>query len=202
MKFVIQCAAKKDSSAGCMITREGKRVLFVANPRLAPTTNAHIYATPNDDSGDGRNWRERVLAYNSDSEGNPLRLLPAYRLYTNAAYRALADGVGVNNLYILSAAWGLIPAAFLTPNYDVTFQHQPPETRYKRRTRRDPYQDLRLLRRSLVVLRREGLPGALLRADQRLQGAPNRLLQSGKTAGIGGRRICALRNRYTDQLAL
>jgi hypothetical protein len=50
--------------------------------------------------------------------------MPAFQLYQNEAYRRLADKVGTQKLYILSAGWGLIGAMFLTPSYDITFTAQ------------------------------------------------------------------------------
>jgi hypothetical protein len=145
MKVVMQCAGRKNPEAGCMVTAEGKRVMFVASTLRTPPSAGFTYATPNDDCGDGQSWRKRVLSYNSDAAGNTLGLLPAYRLYSNPTYATLVDRVGVSNVYILSAAWGLIPADFLTPNYDVTFQRQQKDADYKQRTKRDSYQDLALL---------------------------------------------------------
>lgn len=144
MQVVIQCAGKKAADAGYMVTAEGRRVMFVADPARAPLSADYVYATPNDEADDGRSWRQRVLSYNEAGE-NPLGLLPAYKLYSNVAYRSLVHRLGADNVYILSAAWGLIPAWFLTPYYDVTFQRQPEETAYKQRRRGDSYHDLSLL---------------------------------------------------------
>ena len=52
---------------------------------------------------------------------SPFGLLPAYQLYENSTYNRLVDRFGLSNVYILSAGWGLIPADFLTPHYDITF---------------------------------------------------------------------------------
>lgn len=143
MKTAIQCAAKKDPDAGCMRTREGKRVFFVADPTHAPAGDDIVFARPDDPSSDGKSWREKLVSYNRQPGSNPLKLLPAYRLYANDAYRKLVDRYGVANVFILSAGWGLIPANFLTPNYDITFS--PSADRYKRRGKRMTYHDLRLL---------------------------------------------------------
>ncbi|MGE5063222.1 MAG: hypothetical protein ACM3IG_04065 [Myxococcales bacterium] len=61
------------------------------------------------------------MAYN-DGPDNPLNLLPAYQLYAHDAYRALAQTFGIDEVFILSAGWGLISASFLTPAYDITFK--------------------------------------------------------------------------------
>ena len=58
------------------------------------------------------------MDYNNNPAGNSLGLLPVYRLYANPVYERLVDKLGVANVYILSAGWGLIRADFLTPSYD------------------------------------------------------------------------------------
>jgi hypothetical protein len=84
-----------------------------------------------------------LLKYNDDPGGNPLRLYPAYQLYENQAYGRLVDRFGSENVYILSAGWGLIRAGFLTPSYDITFS--PSADAYKRRRKTDRYDDFRML---------------------------------------------------------
>jgi hypothetical protein len=74
---------------------------------------------------------------------NPLGLYPAYRLYENGAYGRLVEAFGLENVYILSAGWGLIGAAFLTPCYDITFS--PSAEGYKRRRKTGPYRDFCML---------------------------------------------------------
>jgi hypothetical protein len=65
---------------------------------------------------------ELLLRYNEAPGENPLGLLRAFKLYLNDIYRRLARHVGIENFLILSAGWGLIPASFLTPDYDITFK--------------------------------------------------------------------------------
>jgi hypothetical protein len=57
------------------------------------------------------------------------------------AYRALADRFGLGRLFILSAGWGLIPANFLTPGYDITFTTSADNWRHKG----DRYEDFCML---------------------------------------------------------
>jgi hypothetical protein len=142
MKIVIQCAARKDPSAGSLRAADGREVLLVAQPDLAPSEAIRRYARPDDVSDDGRTWRERLIVCNAAAE-NPLNLLPAYRLYMHDAYRALADRFGLERLFILSAGWGLIPANFLTPSYDITFTTSAEE--WKRRRKGDHYHDFQML---------------------------------------------------------
>jgi hypothetical protein len=83
------------------------------------------------------------LKYNSEANGNPLALYPAYCLYENRVYQRLVDRLGSENVYILSAGWGLIKADFLTPYYDIAFSQSAEP--YKRRRKTDVYQDFRML---------------------------------------------------------
>jgi hypothetical protein len=134
---VIQCAARKRADAGYLMTPDGRRVSFVAEPGAAPVSDSVIYARPDDIAENGTTWRERLLAYNHNARGNPLGLLPAFELYQNEAHRKLAAKVGSDKLFILSAGWGLIGASFLTPYYDITFTAQADA--YKRRRKNDRY---------------------------------------------------------------
>lgn len=138
MIVVIQCAASKRADAGHLRTQDGRRVLFVAQPRLAPESDTIHYARPDDASDTGVSWRDELTRYNH-LHGNPLGLLPSATLYTHPTYARLAEKIGDENLFILSAGWGLLPATFLTPNYDITFSGQAEP--YKRRRRSDLYQD-------------------------------------------------------------
>ena len=143
MIVVIQCAARKRPNAGYLETRDRRRVLFVADPAAAPPQDGLVYARPDDTAESGRSWRDELVAYNKRSDGNPLGLLPAFELYQNEAYRKLSNKVGKQKLYILSAGWGLIGAAFLTPSYDITFTAQADA--YKRRRKKDRYNDLSMI---------------------------------------------------------
>jgi hypothetical protein len=89
MKIVIQCAASKTPEAGTLRTQAGMPVMFVADPASAPVSEDCVYAHPDDLAEDGRSWREILLAYNRQPGGNPFRLIPAFRLYANGAYRQL-----------------------------------------------------------------------------------------------------------------
>jgi hypothetical protein len=102
-----------------------------------------MYARPDDLSDSGLSWRKVLLKYNEASDGNPLRLYPAYQLYENKVYGRLVDRLGMQNVYILSAGWGLIRADFLTPRYDITFS--PSADCWKRRKTADRYDDFRML---------------------------------------------------------
>lgn len=143
MIVVMQCAGRKNDGAGYLTTKSGARVAFVGNPLSAPAKQNLVYARPDDISDRSGSWRDLVIDYNNHPSNNPLCLLPAFKLYANSVYRDLADKVGVENVFILSAGWGLIPANFLTPYYDITFS--PSAENYVRRRKNDAYNDFCLL---------------------------------------------------------
>jgi hypothetical protein len=144
MIVVIQCAASKDRDAGYFAAPDGRSIIFVADPELAPEDSSYIYARPDDHINDDATWRELVLSYNK-TNSNPQGLFPAYRLYKNLAYGRLVDRFGLKNVYILSAGSGLIRASFLTPYYDITFSKASNVEPYKRGGKADHYEDFCML---------------------------------------------------------
>lgn len=129
--------------AGFMTNKDGKRILFVADPDAAPSSNEFIYAKPDDIAENGTTWRDFLLRHNKQPDNNPLDLYPAFQLYWNETYRDLVKKYRTENVYILSAGWGLIDAQFLTPKYDITFS--PSADSYKRRGKQDLYDDFQML---------------------------------------------------------
>jgi hypothetical protein len=143
MIVVIQCAGSKRKNAGYLKAKDGRPVRFVAHPEFGPPAPSCVYARPDDASDARGTWRDQLLGYNANPGTNPLGLLPAFELYENDIYRALVKQFGVENTYILSAGWGLIDAAFLTPAYDITFSAQADN--FVRRRKQDAFCDLCLL---------------------------------------------------------
>lgn len=140
MKIIIQCAASKERTAGYFQSDDGKPIKFVAHPEHAPLGETYPLARPDDFAKtNGDTWRNLVADYNQSRTGNPFGLFPAYRLYSNPAYRAVVEKFGEKSVYILSAGWGLIRSDFLTPQYNITFSASA--ERFKRRLQRDPYAD-------------------------------------------------------------
>jgi hypothetical protein len=143
---IVQCAGTKTTGAGTMKTQTGRPIRFVAHPDGAEEPDG-TYARPDAPSDiSGRTWRGLVVEYNLSHEGrpnNPLGLLPAYMLYRPPThpdlYREAVRVLGAQQVYILSAGWGLVRATYLLPCYDITFSHQA--DRYKRRGARDVYRD-------------------------------------------------------------
>lgn len=143
MILVIQCAAGKKSGAGHLCMEDGRKVMFVADPDLAPNNPDCTYARPDGVSDTGKPWRTTLREYNAEPHDNPNGLLPAWRLYENPVYELLKDHYGPDRFYILSAGWGLIRSDFLAPAYDITFS--PRADAYKRRRKKYPYNDFRML---------------------------------------------------------
>ena len=138
MKIVIQCSANKKALAG-YFALNGRRVRFVAHPEYCEQTKAHVLCRPDDlIPSTSMTWREHLLAYNACGD-NPDRLLRSGSLYSPPAYQRLLNSVGSDNLFILSAGWGLIRSDFLLPDYDITFSSQAAP--WKRRTKHDLFCD-------------------------------------------------------------
>jgi hypothetical protein len=139
MKIIIQCASSKVATAPSFVTQAGRAVMFVAHPSKAPRHEEWLYARPDDPSdASGQSWRQRLFAYNCGDE-NPLGLLKAYRLYEPPIYADLVTWLGVANVLILSAGWGLVRADYLLPSYDITFSAAAES--YKRRRLQDRFDD-------------------------------------------------------------
>ena len=147
---VMLCARSKQPDAGHIRRGDGRKVMFVARPHPAPADDGRVYARPDDTADSGISWRKELLRYNQRHQAtgdNPLGLLLAWNLYRNRTYpqlyRQLWEKYGPDNLYILSAGWGLIRADFLTPAYDITFSNSA--AAHQRRGKRDIYDDWRML---------------------------------------------------------
>lgn len=144
MIAVIQCAGKKRSDAGTLQCSDGRPVKFVGRPDLAPN-DQNFYSSPDSPTDEGITWREKLIKYNQKGD-NPLGLSPAYRLYDRAIYQRLANHVGLDRLFILSAGWGIIRADFFTPAYDITFSNSARgEKAYQKRKKSDQYCDFNFL---------------------------------------------------------
>lgn len=140
MRVVIQCAGSKRPAAGTFRTADGRRVVFVAQPALAPKADDIHYAHPDDfsDRAD-QTWRERVADENRRPGVTSSPLCPAGLLYTPSAYRTLQERFGAERLFILSAGWGLVRSDFLLPAYDITFSRSAES--YKRRQSTQRFSD-------------------------------------------------------------
>lgn len=151
MQVIIQCAGSKTISPsderGYFRTGSGKRVKFVGRPELAEPEQGVIFCRPDDPSDEpGMSWRHLLRRY-VETGTNPFGLKRACELYANKIYINLVDHFGPDNVFILSAGWGLISANFPTPAYDITFssprkdKKTGKERREVRRSEEDEYQD-------------------------------------------------------------
>lgn len=141
MIVVIQCASTKQPGAAYLRGRDGRRVMFVARPELAPHGGDLVWARPDDlsDAPD-TTWRARLEAAQVE---RGTELLQASELYRPVAFGHLARTFGPQQLFILSAGWGLVRADYRLPQYDITFSKQAEP--YKRRLAGDPYHDFNQL---------------------------------------------------------
>ena len=175
---VIQCAGGKRAEAGYLQSGDGRKAMLVAQPDLAPANGNYTYARPDDHTNTDSTWRQELLRYNREQAAeNPLGLLPAWQLYKPRGYQAykrLHDICGPENLYILSAGWGLIPADFLTPCYDITFSNAGNVEKHKRRNKRDAYADFCMLpddtAKSVVFFGGKDYVGLFCKLTGRVQG--------------------------------
>lgn len=141
LKIIIQCAKSKDKKTGTFVVNDRKRVKFVADPVLFGESQTEFPCRPDDlIPSESITWRDHLSEYNREYERkgeNPYGLLQAGKLYSNPVYQLLFDHVGKENLYILSAGWGLIRSDFLIPDYDITFSKAKDTPLWTRRTERD-----------------------------------------------------------------
>jgi hypothetical protein len=124
VKVVIQCAGRKFGAP--TLSQGGQALNFVANPRLGhPNGRAPWDALP---ALNRYTWIDCIRDYNDKkilpsgitvSKGQDLTT--AGSLYRNSIYRDLIRTVGSQNVYILSAGWGLVNAADKIPPYNITF---------------------------------------------------------------------------------
>ena len=132
---VIVGSAGKDPEAGHMATKKDRPIMFVADPKNEHIRkkNSVFHTHPDNDAGTGQSWREILREYNRgcqrDPSSNTLKLLPAWQLYKplnryQNIYQKLVSEFHLRNIFILSEGWGLISAAFLTPDYDITFSKE------------------------------------------------------------------------------
>ncbi|MBX9594610.1 MAG: hypothetical protein K2X46_09620 [Roseomonas sp.] len=137
MRIVIQCAGSKHKTAGSVRCLDGRRVVFVADPRLASAAPGTLLAHPDDGSDrPGQTWRDLVIAANRSPGTFGAGLLAAAALYSPPAYLTLQRTFGVANVFILSAGWGLVRSDFLLPDYDITFSGSAPAESRRRRHHR------------------------------------------------------------------
>lgn len=142
MKIIIQCAGDKQPSQNYTgFHQDGQCIKkFLAHPSADHLHCAH----PDLECANGITWRDTLAQYNQQNGfNNPQHLSQAYELYNPTAYGNLVAEFGVENVYILSAGWGLIRADYLIPDYDITFSVSAKP--HQRRRDNDQYKDFKHL---------------------------------------------------------
>jgi len=147
MKIVIQCAGRKFENAGRLTTLSGEKVLFVAHPEKYTGWDKCCRPDSIRDGTDGT-WREYLKSYNQQGS-DPNNLFPAGDLYKPSIYKALVEKYDAENVFILSAGWGLIRSDFLIPLYDITFSNQGEP--YSKRGPRDQFEDFNQLSEGSIL---------------------------------------------------
>lgn len=141
LKIVIQCAGSKFENAGRLTTFSGEKVLFAAHPERY-NLQGKCYRPDDIREGSGSTWRAYLESYNRQGS-NPNRLFPAGELAKAPIYKALIGKFGANNVFILSAGWGLVRSDYLLPYYDITFSNQGKP--YAKRRPSDRFEDFNQL---------------------------------------------------------
>lgn len=125
--LVIPCSAKKTASDWSF---KNKTLKFVADPsKVTGSHSNHLYCTPDSLIPEGnQTWRQKIEEYNKQAS-NSDKLCMAYQLYNNPIYLEAVERLDSNNVFILSAGWGIIRSDFYIPNYDITLSSKGrPET--------------------------------------------------------------------------
>lgn len=126
MKIVISCSNSKN---GNKLLYKNNEISFVSSP----SKESKNYFNPDDKiPNENRTWRE-YINYQDNYE-----LLKSFELYKPSIYNSLYEKYG-NDLYILSAGWGIVNSEFKIPKYDITFSKNA-EKRLQRNTN-DNYND-------------------------------------------------------------
>lgn len=112
IKVVMMCSNKKNGTGTLYINEQP--ITFAAQ-----INRANFEFMPDDliEINGKETWREFIT-----KNQNKL-ILKAYELYKKEEYRFLYNSFR-NNLYILSAGWGLVNSEFKLPYYDITFSQQ------------------------------------------------------------------------------
>jgi hypothetical protein len=127
MKVLIQCAGSKIEEASTLI-RNGQEIKFVARPTLG---SDQCCPWDNIDGNNSPTWIDCLRSFNDNAQqglppgvtwgqGVPTQ---AIHLYSDAIYERIADAVGAENVYILSAGFGLVRGTDVIPKYNITFSN-------------------------------------------------------------------------------
>jgi hypothetical protein len=133
-KIIIQCSGRKNGELWTVNRLNGIKVKFVSHPYLCEVTPGINLFRPDDMVPDNSiTWREYLSNYNMQGK-NPDNLLRAGDLYDNKTYHILIDKFKWENVYILSAGFGLVRSDFYLPLYDITFSKKAKECNRRKKT--------------------------------------------------------------------
>lgn len=124
MKIIIQCAGTKSDCATKLKNTSGDEIIFVADPyKVKDKIQGISYQRPDDlIPSQNKTWREFLVEYNFKNT-NPLNLAQIADLYKPKIYGDLVNHFGCENVFILSAGWGLVRSDYLLTYYDITFSN-------------------------------------------------------------------------------
>lgn len=134
MQIVLPCSKRKKTHAPTFCL-DGHPIRFIANPQQ----QANLWERAPWDPithGNKRTWIHCLTDYNNAGQLNPEDLgvgvsinganglFCAGTLYAHRIYSDLIQVLGFDNVYILSAGWGLVRADTRLPTYNITFSTQ------------------------------------------------------------------------------
>jgi hypothetical protein len=132
LKIIISCCDRKN---GGPLIHNGEVINFVSHvDQVVPNDEMYFHPddlVPNEDI----TWRELVR---QQGLNNNLQL--AHELYRPSIYNSLFQNYG-NDLFIISAGWGIIRADYRLPKYNVTFSNTNIIPNYARRNHGDIFHD-------------------------------------------------------------
>jgi hypothetical protein len=132
MKIIISCCNRKNGNS---FTHNGNTINFVSRVDEVLHNNA-FYVHPDDlIPNENISWRDLIAQQEEHND-----LLSAYNLYRPGIYNSLFEHYG-NDLFIISAGWGIIRADYRLPKYNVTFSNNQNIPIYARRNNDDVFND-------------------------------------------------------------
>jgi hypothetical protein len=111
--FILPCCGKKTGDYAKYGT---EKIMFVVNPSIMPETDKEKgvkYVSPDEKVGNVY-WADLV------KDEKLSNMLPAYKLYSDPAYKKLYYELK-DRFYIFSAAWGIVKSKTKLPKYNITF---------------------------------------------------------------------------------
>jgi len=146
MNIIIQCQGKK-KNINRFTGGNNRKVMFVADPSKYSSTD-YLACRPDDmKSKQDMSWRQYIYLINQSGKCfKDNRVIRSAELYTETIYMQLVNAFGWENVFILSAGWGLIRSDFYIPYYNITFSQVNREIKYiQRKKNSDDWHDFQQL---------------------------------------------------------